>query len=125
MYDTATGERLVAVSESMPLFSPDGELTAASSVALGTPCAVWSPADYPWLYRSGLIATDGSIPVYGAPSADAAVLVEGYQGELIVFARTVDDEWYKVMDDDMNAGWVSTEDIEVISMPEGVPVENP
>ncbi len=59
------------------------------------------------------------------PSDDAPLMTEAYAGDLIVFARTADDQWYRVFEDGEDEGWVSAGDVTVISMPEGVPVANP
>jgi hypothetical protein len=125
IYDVVTGTRLFNIQEYfLNPFSPDQGLLAVTSAALGTPCAILGPADYKWPYRAGIVTVNGDIVIRGEPSMSAKPLGKGhFEGEVIVFARTSDSQWYKLLDKKGTVVWLSAKDVKVISMPDGVPVE--
>jgi len=84
---------------------------------------IYGLRDNPWPYRNGNIFADHPVNVREFPSTDSRV-VTTIEGSYAVFARTADNSWFKVRPDGY-VFWVSASVVDVISMPEEVPVENP
>jgi hypothetical protein len=77
-----------------------------------------------WPYRSGVVRAEAETPLYESPQAPEPLVSVG--GEIIVYAQTEDQQWLKVLRDTerIEYGWIRTEDVEYVFMPEGIPVED-
>jgi hypothetical protein len=132
VYDLTTGENLFPLKSFLNHSFPNNSNFNSDSTMLADTiapfdlyvCALLGPADYPWPYRSGLVITRGISTLHSAPSNSASSFQEDFEGELVVFAQTTDRRWYQVMDSGSTQAWVSAEDVNVISMPEDVPIKN-
>jgi hypothetical protein len=103
-------------------FSPDGTYILSSvyndGLGHGT-CFVYGYSGTNWPFRSGLIRVGEGVIWNNPPGAPVGwPLSPGY---VAVLARTPDGNYFRVD----NTRWVAAADVEVLFMPEGVPVENP
>ncbi|MEL6407293.1 MAG: hypothetical protein AAFR81_23175 [Chloroflexota bacterium] len=92
-------------------------------------CLVYGVAGTDWAYRSGLVTAENAIPVYNAPNGEE---ITDISDMLVVFSQTEDGAWYRVsvdgaVDLDLEPPplWISADDVTPISMPEGIPIEDP
>ncbi|MEP6987824.1 MAG: hypothetical protein ABI970_19645, partial [Chloroflexota bacterium] len=90
----------------------------------GLYCGVYGIKGDKWPYRSGLVDTSHT-QIYNAPNGDQRLDTQGrplttaYQQA--VFAQTSDKKWLKIRDNN----WVKASDVQPMSLPEGIPIENP
>ncbi|MEO1165400.1 MAG: hypothetical protein AAFV98_16560 [Chloroflexota bacterium] len=92
-------------------------------------CLVYGVAGSDWAYRSGLVTTENAIPVYDAPNGEEITDISEI---LLVFSQTADGAWYRIspagginFDREFVPLWIRAEDVTPISMPEGIPIEDP
>ncbi|MEL6524889.1 MAG: WD40 repeat domain-containing protein [Chloroflexota bacterium] len=92
-------------------------------------CLVYGVAGTDWAYRSGLVETISSITAYDEPNGER---VTDIFGMMIVLSQTEDGAWYRVVPDESTDSiselvplWVRAEDVTPISMPDGIPIEDP
>lgn len=100
-------------------FTPHNLLVVNDNV---TTCAIYGHPDNPWPYRHGELTVPREVTLYDAP--DGAVIEENvYQYQPpqgMVWERTADNTWFRIEpDEDI---WVRAADVEIITMPEAVPV---
>lgn len=119
IYDTATGEA-VFTTLGLSTFSPAGNFL---SVKADTYCLVYGLPDADYPYRSGLVMPYSGANVRVRPSASGSIVFSTRE-MLAVSAQTADGQWFKVFSPD-GEGWVAAEAVEIIEMPDGVPVETP
>ncbi|MEL6524888.1 MAG: hypothetical protein AAFQ07_04170, partial [Chloroflexota bacterium] len=94
-------------------------------------CLIYGVEGTDWAYRSGMVNAENKIVAYvDTPNGEELNTLDGI---LIVLAQTEDSRWYRVAF--VGAGsydgeilpplWISAEDVTPISMPEGIPIEDP
>jgi WD40 repeat protein len=121
IYD-ATGKKLSSI---FGRFSPSNDFLTRT-IRVGPvqepACIIYSISGHHWPYRSGMVrAKDDSITLLSkSPDGEYSSTASG---ELPVFARTSDNKWFEVILTDHYQSWVSASDVEIISMPEGIPIE--
>jgi hypothetical protein len=125
VYDTETWDRQIAISRYAfnIYFNVENTLISAMHLNyenrdLDVSCLIYGIAGNKWAYRSGVVSSNSPVPVYDSP--EGTELFTTFN-ELIVLAQTADNQWYRVGQNQ----WVRASDVGVMSMPDGVPVENP
>lgn len=91
----------------------------------GDTCLIYGSPMNNWLYSGGSVRTMNNVTVNirRSPSAEADI-VGVNQGELMVFSRSPSSDWYKVNTFSELSGWVSASVVEIINIPENLPVED-
>jgi hypothetical protein len=123
-YVADTGERLFALPTYgsspivVPLFSPDGTLLSTNTMGS---CVIYGVVGTDWAYRSGVVHIDNALHLHESPSGSE--LESTVHGDEIVFARSSDSNWFQVLSDDLVLGWIPASQVEIRSMPDGVPIE--
>lgn len=110
LYHTSDGEHLIEFpySDNLPgafiQFSSENTLLTLASPSYGGAkfCALYGLSGSPWPYRSGLVRVEN-------------------QGIQAVYATTPDRVWLRISDE----LWVIADEVEIITLPEGIPKENP
>ncbi len=94
-------------------------------------CVIYGSSENQWPYRSGFVGTKGTISILDTPRGTEIMKVQDSQSNsgLPVYGRTGNNDWFKVYVRDFTLnkfvyGWVSANDVDVISIPDEVPVEN-
>lgn len=124
VYETTNWERLLdyaAYFGEMPPFaalSPDGTRLALYD---DTFCTIYSPADDTLQQRFGVVIPLGAINVRQRPSTSGAVLSSTAM-TLAVTGQNADASWFRV-DYAGQAGWVSASAVEIVFLPDDLPVE--
>ncbi|MBA3869169.1 MAG: hypothetical protein H0X30_08445 [Anaerolineae bacterium] len=97
---------------------------STSSELSGLYCAIYGIKGDKWPYRSGLVDTSHT-QIYNAPNGDKRLDAQGRPlttaRQQAVFAQTTDKQWFKIGDN----SWVKASDVQPVSLPEGIPIENP
>lgn len=133
IYEIETGEKLFEIEEGEPKFSPDGTLLAIRKNTqrnapgnTGQHCLIYGVQGTEWpqygfVMASGFTAARPiSVNVRRSPNGS----VIGAASQSLVFAQNTDASWFKVSFED-GFGWVAASVVDVIFLPEGLPVEEP
>jgi len=122
VYDVATGQKRFTIAGDYPSpnFSPDGTLIGAST---DYACTLYGIPNNNWPIRMGLIHAI-KVNIRRSPVTSADLLTSIQDSYLVVTARTVNNDWYQV-DYGEGTGWVASSIVEIVSMPDDLPVVTP
>jgi len=131
IYDTNDWQLVTEVMPerlTYPLVSEQGNLVtnlhSGRDTNTGASCLIYGVEGNRWPYRSGVVRSEADVVLYETPQAVEQLAY--VSGEMIVYAQTEDQQWFKVLRDTerIEYGWIHAADIEPVFMPEGIPVED-
>jgi hypothetical protein len=82
-------------------------------------CLIYGIEGFPWPFRSGLISPSEDTPIFDSPSGE--MVQDGAFWFYPVYELTADREWLRIAEGE-NQLWVRADDVDILSLPDGIPV---
>lgn len=127
IYDTATGQQKFEIRGGRFVLQDKlitSNLYAPPDMPDGLICGVYGVKGDKWPYRSGLVNTSNT-QLYSTPNGDIRLDSQGLpmvtDKQHAVLAQTSDKQWFRIS----VTSWVKASDVQPVSLPDGIPIENP